>query len=324
MPWTFNGFVVDPQGYRLLRGEHEIALERRAFDLLCYLLTHRDRVVTKDELLEQVWQAKSLSDGVLSNTVAKLRRALDQKPSERTPIETTHGRGYRFCAETTLLGAAPPVSVQPRLESEVARRDPFVGRESLLRALSQRLTRIGGSENIAVLAGEAGIGKTRTARELAQQAREENLSVWFGSAYEGVVDASLLALDSDSASRRRNSPKRLGGSSCHPGRVIASSCPSSSAPTVPAPRMEPQVARFRVFEEISRFLRRASERKPLLLIIDDLQCADLASLELLRFAARALQDLPVMFLVTLRKAGPSRPSSSSPWISSRAPRRCSR
>ena len=114
MRWSFNGFVVDPLSYRLARGDQEIPLERRTFDLLCYLLTHRDRVVTKDELLEKVWDAKALSDGVLSNTVAKLRRALGQKAGEREPIETTHGRGYRFCAEALL--ASDPLPTLPTLE----------------------------------------------------------------------------------------------------------------------------------------------------------------------------------------------------------------
>ena len=183
-------------------------------------------------------------------------------------------------------------------------RDPFVGRKALMRALSQRLARAGGSENISVLAGEAGIGKTRTARELAAQARRANLRVWFGSAYEGVVTPPYWPWIQILRESSEDLSETTWQSLLPPGTgAIAQLVPELFRGSSPAPSLEPQVARFRLFEEISRFLRSASERTPLLLIIDDVQCADLGSLELLRFAARALQDLPVTFVVTLRKGG---------------------
>src|SRR5262245_51831481 len=100
MELRFDGFVLDAAGQRLTRQGREVALGRRAFDLLRYLVERPGLLITKEELLGTVWNAQVLSEGTLSNTVAKLRRALGQRANEKYPIETIHGRGYRFKSET--------------------------------------------------------------------------------------------------------------------------------------------------------------------------------------------------------------------------------
>ena len=94
----FDGFVIDSDAYQLVRAGVVTPLEPRALDLLCYLAARPGQLVRKDELLENVWNARYLSDGVLSNAVAKLRRALGQRVKDAMPIETVHGRGYRWRA----------------------------------------------------------------------------------------------------------------------------------------------------------------------------------------------------------------------------------
>src|SRR5262245_38781262 len=93
---VFDSFEIDREGARLLRDGAPVPLERKTFDLLCYFAANPDRLIGKDELVERVWHASALSDGALSNTVAKLRKALGQGARDREPIETVHGRGYRF------------------------------------------------------------------------------------------------------------------------------------------------------------------------------------------------------------------------------------
>lgn len=106
MRHVFREFEVDGNECRRLRAGVVVPCERRAFDPLLYLIAQRGRLVTKEELLREVWQTPSSSEGVLSNTVAKLRKALGQAPRAQTPIETVHGRGYRFVAqEVTALAA---------------------------------------------------------------------------------------------------------------------------------------------------------------------------------------------------------------------------
>jgi eukaryotic-like serine/threonine-protein kinase len=301
MPFAFNGFVLDPENYRLWHADEEVPLERRTFDLLRYLVEHRERVVPKQELLEQVWGARVLSEGVLSNAIAKLRRALGQDAGAKRPIETVHGRGYRFhgleISESTREPAPRAPSPQP-----APVEDPFVGRESLMAALVQRLERArDGQGDTVVLSGEAGIGKTRMLRELALRARALDVRVWIGAAYEGsgapaywpwiqILRAAREALG-DAAFTRH-----LPAGAWAIGQLV----PELGRQAPDARETEPQTARFQLFDELTRFLRDASTEGVLLVCVDDLHWADLGSVDLLGFAARALQDAKVMLVATSR------------------------
>ena len=92
MGFSFHEFVVDDKGCRLLREGQEVRLERRAFDLLQYLIAHRDRVVSQSELSQHIYSQDLDRD---SNTVevfiARLRRKLGA-----SYIETVRGLGYRI------------------------------------------------------------------------------------------------------------------------------------------------------------------------------------------------------------------------------------
>jgi DNA-binding winged helix-turn-helix (wHTH) protein/tetratricopeptide (TPR) repeat protein len=86
-----------------LRGTPQ-ALERRALDLLIYLIRHRHRVVGKDELLLAVWGRNCVTNGVIASAVMKVRKAIDDKLGAL--VRTLHGTGYRFVGEATDLHAA--------------------------------------------------------------------------------------------------------------------------------------------------------------------------------------------------------------------------
>jgi DNA-binding winged helix-turn-helix (wHTH) protein/tetratricopeptide (TPR) repeat protein len=86
-----------------LRGKPQ-ALERRALDLLIFLIRHRHRVVGKDELLLAVWGRNCVTGGVIASAVMKIRRAIDDKLGAL--IRTLHGTGYRFVGEAVDLHAA--------------------------------------------------------------------------------------------------------------------------------------------------------------------------------------------------------------------------
>jgi DNA-binding winged helix-turn-helix (wHTH) protein len=109
----FGRFELDPINCRLLREGCKVALKPRTFELLLYLAQNPGRLIRKEELLEHVWSAQILSDSVLSNTVAQLRKARGQGAHAREPIETLYGRGYRFHALVETATPAAAVETQP-------------------------------------------------------------------------------------------------------------------------------------------------------------------------------------------------------------------
>jgi DNA-binding CsgD family transcriptional regulator len=168
---------------------------------------------------------------------------------------------------------------------------PFVGRETQLVSLITDLdAAVAGSGGVVLVAGEPGIGKTRLAEELTVQATARGALVLWGRCWEGegapafwpwvqVVRAYVEA--TDPAVLRRD----MGGGAAD----IAQLVPAVRAllPDLPAPPpVEPEAARFRLFDSLVSFLRAAAGRRPLLLVLDDLHWADAPSLAMLRFLGR--------------------------------------
>ncbi len=84
-----------------------IAVEPQVFDLLAYLIAHRDRVVDKRELLDEVWGTRFVTESALTSRVKAARRAVGDSGQEQWAIRTTHGRGYRFVADVVELPDRP-------------------------------------------------------------------------------------------------------------------------------------------------------------------------------------------------------------------------
>jgi len=106
--YAFDDYQLDTQRYELRHGGALCALERQGFNVLVYLVQHRERVVTKDELMERLWPNQSVSESTLTQRLRAARRALGDSGREQRLIKTVHGRGYRFIAavEEHLAGKA--------------------------------------------------------------------------------------------------------------------------------------------------------------------------------------------------------------------------
>jgi DNA-binding winged helix-turn-helix (wHTH) protein len=96
MRYVFGDYVLDTQRRELHHAGEPIKLRRKVFQVLIYLLAHRDRVVPKQELLERLWPDQFVGDATLTSCIKTLRRALGEQG--RTPrfLRTLHGQGYRF------------------------------------------------------------------------------------------------------------------------------------------------------------------------------------------------------------------------------------
>jgi TolB-like protein/predicted ATPase len=99
MQFSFHEYLLDTDRRELWRGTKPIAVEPQVFDLLAYLVQHRDRVVTKDDLLEAVWGGRIVSGSALITRINAARRAVGDSGEAQRLIRTLPRKGVRFIAE---------------------------------------------------------------------------------------------------------------------------------------------------------------------------------------------------------------------------------
>src|SRR5215831_9500357 len=113
--WHFADFRLDPANACLWRGTQPVALTPKAFDVLQYLVTHPDRLVTKDTLLDAIWPELAISDAVVRIAIGELRRVLGDTAQAPRFIATVHRRDYRFVAPVAAHTAEVPGPASPVL-----------------------------------------------------------------------------------------------------------------------------------------------------------------------------------------------------------------
>jgi DNA-binding winged helix-turn-helix (wHTH) protein/tetratricopeptide (TPR) repeat protein len=114
--FQFGEFRVDPQDRTLRRNEAPVALNRRAFDVLLYLVRNPGRVITKDELLKHVWPDAFVDENNLTQSISVLRRALEERPGENTFIATLPGRGYQFIVPVEIIAPPPSLAIAETID----------------------------------------------------------------------------------------------------------------------------------------------------------------------------------------------------------------
>jgi len=311
--YAFGEFVLDPQLYQLRRCDQVVPLEPKVFDVLKYLVEHSDRVATKRELLESLWPHEVVTEAVLPTNINALRRALGQKRGEKWPIETIHGRGYRFSmpvrrslAPSFHVSLAPPASeLPPALTDPPARASlsPYVGQLALVDKLKRVLARaLGEQGQICILSGEAGIGKTRAAQRVAELARAHGADVWMGTCEETrEVPALWVFQQLLRSALQSEGPETL-------RRWLGPLAEELSAllPVLADGRDARRYAdlreheSFRLFDALTRVITQASRTRPRMLWLEDMHRADEASWQLLRMLAPHLEHASVLIVVTVR------------------------
>lgn len=90
---------LDTEQFELRRGGQAVPVEPQVFDLLRLLIENRDRIVTKDELFEKVWEGRIVSDATLNSRINAARKAIGDNGTDQRLIRTAPRRGYRFVGE---------------------------------------------------------------------------------------------------------------------------------------------------------------------------------------------------------------------------------
>lgn len=113
MDVLFEDFVLDMSRRELTLGGSEVALEPQVFDLLAYLIGERERVVDKDELVQQVWKGRTVSDSTIESRLSVLRKALHDDGRSQRLIRTYARKGVRFIGEVR-AGSGLVSTITPR------------------------------------------------------------------------------------------------------------------------------------------------------------------------------------------------------------------
>jgi eukaryotic-like serine/threonine-protein kinase len=104
--YQFGKLRIDTLARTLRRDEELVALNRRAFDVLLYFVQNPGRVLTRDELLKNVWPDTNVDENSLAQSISALRRALEEKPGDNNYVVTLPGRGYQFVSQVQVIAPA--------------------------------------------------------------------------------------------------------------------------------------------------------------------------------------------------------------------------
>ena len=306
---SFGPFRFDETNECLWQGSQPIPLRPKAFAVLKYLITHKGVLVTKQQLLHDVWPNTYVSDAVLKDCIRQLRQVLNDDAKAPQFIETSHRRGYRFIASViggkpSLDDAATPAAIPytqpPNVPGTSAR---ILGRDAALSQLGQWLEiALTGNCQTVFVTGESGIGKT-TLVEAFLQAIGSNICILRGQCLEqyGSGEAYLPILDALS---------RLGAE--HDSHIIEvlRNCAPTWILQIPhlttiGERAALQheilgITRERMLREIAEALELMTATTPLVLFLEDLHWSDYSTLDLVTYLARRRRRARLLLIGTYR------------------------
>jgi DNA-binding winged helix-turn-helix (wHTH) protein len=322
--FAFGEFELDGSRFELRRCGTPIAAQPKVLRLLFLLVEQRARALPEAELLSRLWPNERVSRASVKRAVMGARIALGDR--SQACIRTVRGHGYQFTLPVRIVAAsAPPTAeahstvapdgISSGSNSAHAPRLSLVGRGGVMALLTQAVALAQhGEGQLVLLYGEPGLGKTRVLHALAEHAAAHGAQAYWGlclelegaPAYWPLQQIVRAALEGRGALE----VLRLLGPSADD---LAEAFPELLAERRAMPEDPPQIgmrqARFRLFDGLAQFLVRLSVERPLVLLIDDLQRADQATLRFLRFLASQLATSRILVIGTARPADESNPGA---------------
>ncbi len=292
---SLGSFQLDRRAQSLIRGERVTPLRPKAWQVLVHLAQRPGVVVSGRELFDQVWADVAVTPKTLTNVINELRRALAADPHVR--IETRHRLGYRL-----VVGGATAVPNQGGA-AESGEAAIFVGRASELQMLEQAWRRAcSGQRQVVLVGGFAGVGKTTLLERFAAERRSPR----------GDGSAAALATQC-TCHDRQNDPEPYGPFAeaieglvrqtdilpllqrCAPSWLVRMPWLLPAAEMAELRTSLSGIGLSRVLREGVQLLETIAAERPLLVVLEDLQHADAATLDLL--AAMARRDSPARLML---------------------------
>jgi class 3 adenylate cyclase/DNA-binding CsgD family transcriptional regulator len=215
---------------------------------------------------------------------------------------------FRRVGALALKGLPEPLAASElvyEVEPVLVTSPSFLGRSAELKTLEQALDRaLDGEGRIALIAGDAGIGKTRLSEELAAITATRGAQVLWGRCWEGEGASAFWPWVQVIRSYAQGHDPETLAPQLGPGApdivALVPELAEQLAPMPLAPSLEGEAARFRLFDSLTRFLKSAAADRPLLLILEDVHWADQPSLLLLQFLAGEIGESRLMVAATYR------------------------
>jgi DNA-binding winged helix-turn-helix (wHTH) protein/ATP/maltotriose-dependent transcriptional regulator MalT len=300
----FDAFELDEADARLLRDGRPLALAPTPFALLCALARQPGSLLTKHALLDQVWGHQFVSDSVLKTAISDLRTVLGDDPRRPRFIETVSRRGYRFIAATATMPTASAVQASASASGSGSRQmPPFIGRLAALAALRRAWeAACGGRRAIVWIAGEPGIGKTTLIDHFVASlgdiacARGQCVEHYgAGEPYLPVLEAlaELCRIDSTVPALLR---------SAAPAWLLQLPWLCTANERESLRRELAGVSPDRMLREAAEAFDRYAERRPVLLVTEDLHWSDRSTIQLIDYIARRRGRARLMWLASFRLA----------------------
>lgn len=267
MRFLFGECELDTDRYELRRNGVVQRVEPQVFEVLVLLLRDRDRVVTKEQILDAVWGNRFVSESALTSRIKAARRVIGDDGRAQRLIRTVHGRGYQFVgsvqeSEATRVPATTPRQFHPTATDLVERDEPLATLKAAYEAAAS------GHGQVALVSGEPGIGKTALVSRFAADLPDGHV-LW------GACDDLLT-------------PRPLG-----PLRDIAGGV-SAPLKSMIIDGTAPHEIHSLLIDELNR------SPSPTVLVIDDAHWADDATLDAVTFIGRRIAALPAMLVLTFR------------------------
>lgn len=114
MKYHFENYSIDPDKFELKKRDKLVAVEPQVFKLLKLLVENGDRMISKDDIVREIWNDRSISDASISSRIKLARVAVGDDGNKQNIIRTVHGQGFRFVAKVTI--EATKVEPKPRTQ----------------------------------------------------------------------------------------------------------------------------------------------------------------------------------------------------------------
>jgi DNA-binding winged helix-turn-helix (wHTH) protein/tetratricopeptide (TPR) repeat protein len=291
----FGPFRLDTVNHCLWRGEKRASLTPKAFDILRYLVEHRDRLVTPDELLEALWAETYVNPEGIRKYILEIRKVL----ANQEFIKTFPKRGYQFIAPVT----------DDRQIIQVDQADSpssMVGRQAGLTRLDDCLRKaLSGRRQLVFVMGEAGIGKTTLVDVFQQRVshpgdvatiRGQCIEGFGGrEAYYPMLEALGSLLQGPNGSALVQTFAKLA-----PTWLIQFPALLSSPQRESLQREILGSTRERMVREMCEVLEAITAKTPMVVILEDLHWVDASTLDLISAVARRREPARLLFISTYR------------------------